>query len=338
MDIYDIVRGMLSSDKFGEILNRYKQKKPVPMRIRKRIFGAAIMWPSAKIPWSVLKESLSNIPVVRRGTAPYREASEGVQLTEIIPQGFDVLHWISATDLNNYKTQGLKNIQSYLDIIQFAKMRKIEKSTEALCAQALTGKISYPMKTEDGALDTFDVDFGRTQSYTFAKSLLDPTATIADVFSALQEMDAKLQDKGYGDDVVTLCGKTLFAKIIDLASNVKSNVLSVTFGNKSVNIGGYEVELENGSYDTVIAGNKATQKTVPDDQMVMVDIAAGHNFYYAAIDDLDANLQALPFFTKPIKKDAPSGIDLNIQSKPLPAVVVDAICWSSDALKPVAGK
>lgn len=337
MDIYDIVRGMLSADKFGEILNRYKQKKAVPMRIRKRVFGAAIMWPSAKIPWSVLKESLSNIPVVRRGTAPFRDTGEGIELTEIIPQGFDVLHWISAADLNNYKTQGLKNIQSYLDIVQFAKMRKIEKSTEALCAQALTGKISYPMKSENGALETFDVDFGQTLRYTFEKSLLSPDATIANVFSALQEMDAKLQDKGYGDDVVTLCGKTLFAKIIDLASNVKSNVLSVTFGDKNVNIGGYVVELENGSYETVIAGNKTVQKTVPDDQMVMIDIAAGHNFYYAAIDDLDANLQALPFFTKPIKKDAPSGIDLNIQSKPLPAVVVNAICWSDDALKPVAG-
>lgn len=336
MDIIDILRGLLAPQEWADLLNKYKKRKPVPMRIRNKVFGQAIFYPSVRIPWSVLKETLSNIPVVRRGTKAYQLGGDDIETQAIEPQGFSTVSYISAAELNNMKALGLQNIQKFFDMLQFGVMRKIEFSTEALCAQSLTGKISYPMKTAEGALETFDVDYGETLRHNFATSLNAADATIETVYTALQEMDEAIQAKGYGINVETLCGKTLFARIVTLAGDKKSNVLDVKVSKGQVSVGGYIINLENGSYETMAGGIKTRVQTVDDDKMVMVDLDAGHNLYYAALDDLDAGLQALPFFSKVKKVDDPSGADVYTMSKPLPAVVVDAICWADNALAPVA--
>lgn len=332
MDIIDILRGMLAPQEWAELLNNYKKRKSVPMRIRNKVFGQAVFYPSVRIPWNVLKETLSNIPVVRRGTKAYQLGGDDLETQSIEPQGFSTVSHVSAAELNNLKALGLKNIKKHFEMIQFGVMRKIEVSTEALCAQALTGKISYPMKTANGANELFEVDYGETLRYAFQKSLNSADATIEDVYIALQEMDEAIQAKGYGMNLEVLCGKTLFARILTLAGKNTSNVLDVKVGKGQVNVAGYVINLENSSYQTVIGGMKAPVKTVPDDQMVMIDLDAGHTPYYAALDDLDAGLQALPFFSKVAKVEDPSGANVYTMSKPLPAVVVDAICWSDGAL------
>ncbi len=42
----------------------------------------------------------------------------------------------------------------------------------------------------------------------------------------------------------------------------------------------------------------------------MIAKDAGHRLVYCAVDDLEANLRAMPFFIKPVKSDDPSGIKL----------------------------
>ncbi len=332
MDIIDILRGLLAPKEWAELLNNYKKRKPVPMRIRNKVFGKAIFYPSVRIPWNVLKETLSNIPVVRRGTKAYQLGGNDLETQSIEPQGFSTVSHVSAAELNNLKAIGLTNIQKFFDMLQFGVMRKIEFSTEALCAQSLTGKIAYPMKTADGANELFEVDYGETLRYSFETALSAADATIEHVYTALQEMEEKIQEKGYGMNVETLCGKTLFARIVTLAGKNQSNVLDVKVGKGQVNVGGYIINSESGSYETMSGGMKSRVKTVGDDKMVMIDLDAGHNLYYAALDDLDAGLQALPFFSKVKKVDDPSGADVYTMSKPLPAVIVDAICWADNAL------
>lgn len=333
MDIIDILRSLLAPQEWAELLNNYKKRKPVPMRIRKKVFGEAVFYPSVRIPWNVHKETLSNIPVVRRGTKAYQLGGNDLETLSIEPQGFSTVSHVSAAELNNLKALGLKNIKKFFEMLQFGVMRKIEVSTEALCAQSLTGKIAYPMKTADGAMELFEVDFGETLRYNFNRSLKATDATIEQVYTALQEMDEAIQAKGYGANLEVLSGKTLFARIVTLAGKNKSNVLDVKVSKGQVNVGGYLINLENGSYETMVGGTKTRVKTVDDDKMVMIDLEAGHTPYYAALDDLDAGLQALPFFSKVKKVDDPSGADVYTMSKPLPAVVVDAICWADDALK-----
>lgn len=332
MDIIDLLQSLVSGDEWIKTLNAYKKKNKVPMRIRNKVFGAARFWPQASIPWSQLKETLTNIPVVRRGTNSYLLGSDGLQTESITPHGFNTVTPITAAELNNLKAIGVKNLKTWVDGVNMSNMRKFDVSTEALCAQAITGEISYPMKTEAGAMEVWQVDYGETQTYTFDEKLTSADADIMDVYKALQAMDEQLQSKGFGANVETLCGKDLFAVIGKLAGQSQSNILKVEVNKGSINIGGYIVTLENGSYQTYSAGSKVATKTVPADRMVMIDIDAGHTLWYASIDDIDAGMKALPFFSKVVKVEDPSGANLYNRSKPLPAVVVDAICWADGAM------
>ena len=58
------------------------------------------------------------------------------------------------------------------------------------------------------------------------------------------------------------------------------------------------------------------------------DRAAGYSFIYAAVDDIDANFLATPFWAKPIKTTDPDGYTLLGQSKPLPVPNVKGIVKS----------
>ena len=56
---------------------------------------------------------------------------------------------------------------------------------------------------------------------------------------------------------------------------------------------------------------------------------AVHTLFYCALDDLDANLQPMPYFSKPIESKDPSGTKIVGRSKPFPVPVVKAICWAT---------
>jgi len=49
---------------------------------------------------------------------------------------------------------------------------------------------------------------------------------------------------------------------------------------------------------------------------------------YCAIDDIDAQLAPLPFFSKAVKVENPSAWELYGKTKPFPVPIVDAICWA----------
>ena len=58
-----------------------------------------------------------------------------------------------------------------------------------------------------------------------------------------------------------------------------------------------------------------------------MDVAAPHALHYCALNDLDAALQPLPFYAKPVMSDDPSGVKIIGTSKPMPAPVIKAIAW-----------
>jgi len=65
---------------------------------------------------------------------------------------------------------------------------------------------------------------------------------------------------------------------------------------------------------------------VSDKDVMMIATDAGHRLVYCALDDLDANLQPLPFFAKPIPIKDPSGYKLIGESKPFPIPNTEGIC------------
>lgn len=334
MNVIDLFRSWTKPDVWNAYLKAYKKRKPVKMPIRNDIFGPAIPWNDVALPYSELKDTLTNVPVVRRGSASLAIKSEDSAIKSIEVQGFILSHFVSAATLNNLKALGSVSAKQYFDLQNNNMLRRVEKGIEAMCAQALTGKVEYPMKLEDGSFDTFEIDFGETETYeaTGEVDLSSADTKLSDVFKLLQSMEEKIEDRGYGGDTLTYAGKVAFGYIMDIASSNNTRNIPVQIKESEIVIGGYTIKRMSGKYKTWVGGAVDNQAKIPDGSLCMVDKEAGHSFYYLAIDDLDAGLKALPFFTKPIKSDDPSGAKMIGHSKPVPAPVVGAICWCADAI------
>lgn len=340
MNVIDWFRGFIKADTWANYLNAYKKRKPVKMPIRQAVFGPAIFWQDVALPYSELKDTLTNVPVVRRGSASLAVKEEDTSLKSIEVQGFVMSSMVTAAKVANLKSMGMKSAQQYFSVINDNFQRRVDKGIEAMCAQALTGKVEYPMKTEGGAIETFEIDYGETEQYEAADDidLSSPDTKLSAVLGLLQAMEEKIEDRGYGGDTVTYAGKLAFSYIMDIASNQNTRNVPVTITESQIVIAGYKVQRMAGRYKNWVGGATEMTEKVPDSSLCMVDTEAGHSFYYLAIDDMDAGLRAVPYFSKPIPQDDPSGIKVIGYSKPVPAPVVGAICWCADAIAVPAGE
>lgn len=333
MDIIDIFRSFTKPDLWVAFLEKYKKLKDVPMPVRNTVFGPAELWHDVSLPYSEIKDTTTNAPVVRRGTTAWALDDDDSAVKAIETQGFVLSKYITAARLNNLKAMGMKNAKAYFDSQNRKMMRIIDKGVESLCAQAMTGKLSYPMKTENGQYDTYDLDFGPTGTYSASGiDLQSPDTTLADVLVLLQGMAEPIEDKGYGGENLTYAGKTAFAHIARIAMGNDTRNVAVTVNESEINIAGYRVRRLSGKYTTVAGGAQVSADKMPATSLCMIDLSAGHSFYYLAIDDLDAELKALPYFSKIVKSEDPSGASVIGHSKPVPVPVVGAICWCSDAI------
>ncbi|MBE8578647.1 major capsid protein [Vibrio sp. OPT18] len=339
MDIIDLFRSYTKMDVWGEYLNKYRKLKPVNMPVRNAVFGPAIFWHDVTLPFSEIKDTLTNVPVVRRGSASLALMDEGAEANGIEPQGFVMSQHVTAARLNNLKSQGLKMPKQYFDLQNDKMLKRIDKGIEAMCCQALSGRVEYPLKLENGQFDTFSINYGTPAVYQAAAgniNLADPNTKLSDVFKMLQAMEQNIEDNGYGGSSLTYAGRVAFSHIMDKATSNNTRNIQVTINENEITIGGYKVVRLSGKYDTIVGGRQAKVDKMPEDALCMVDLEAGHSFYYLAIDDLDAGLKALPFFSKTVKVEDPSGATIIGYSKPVPVVVVGAICWCNDAVAAVA--
>jgi hypothetical protein len=234
---------------------------------------------------------------------------------------------ITGVDLNNLKMLG--NNQASLDAWAQVKTdylrRVVRATTEAMCAVSLSGTLSYPVQLEGGGFDTYEVIYGAIQSLVPTKLWDANDITIGKIFSDLTDMQLKLQLKGYGGIIETWAGKTAYNALFAAAENSKTTAkIRIEITDQGINIGGFLIKRRAEQYRNPQTG--AMAQIVGDKVIKMIAMDAGHVMPYAALDDLDSNLQPMPFFIKPIKTDNPSGYQLVAESKPLPVPNVDGIC------------
>jgi len=234
---------------------------------------------------------------------------------------------VTGGDLNNLKV--LQGDQASLSAWAQAKTeilrRTVRATTEAMCAVSLTGTLSWPVKLEGGGFETYSVVFGTIQTYTPAKKWDAADAKIKDVFLTLRGMHKKLKEKGYGGRIETWASEAAYNALFALAEGFVSTAqLTVAITEQGINVGGYLVKPRDELYYN--PETKAMVPVVAAKTVKMIALDAGHQMPYCAIDDLDGNLQPLPFFVKPIKTDNPSGYQLVAESKPFPIPNVDGIC------------
>lgn len=321
MEIIDLLRKCFGVQAVATLLGT---RKNVASPIRSQFFGDGGQWPFASIPYSELLGIIENVPVVRRGTQAYALDTGNNNITTIEPQGIDLSDFISAAVINNLKALSSDGVQAYANQIMNRMMNTAQRTTEALCAQALTGKISYPMKAANGAMDAYEIDYGMPN--TLPDADLSSATSIMDFYDVLDKIYQTLQDHGYGDSMTIGAGKTAFSLALKLAESSKSNVLKVSIVNQGeISVGGYTIKLQSGRYKSF--GGLMVPK-IPDNALCAEDLSAGAQVKYLALDDIENGLQPLPFGTSTDIKKNPSILEIIGRSKPLPIVAVGAICWA----------
>ncbi len=328
MNLAQLIAQLLTPEFIGELLSKFKKAHKVKYPIRDLIYGKGVQHPFASISLADLQRQLSNIPVVRRGTEAYALDSAKGTLVKIEPQGVEMSDFISAADLNDlsviFAQHGEKAIKNYLETRINDMLIVTQKSIEALAAQSITGELAYPMKTDVGT-EPYVVEFGDTLKYTPTDKLTS-SSTVADLYLYLAKMHEAMQDKEYGDDVVTLAGAKAYALALNIVSSSNQKTIAVQIGKLGeLNVGGFIIMQQSGKYKGF---NGAMTDKVDTNSFCMIDKNAAHKLYFLALDDIKAGNKPLPFFATHSIKDNPSGIDIIGRSKPLPAPIVSAIIWS----------
>ncbi|MGE4545835.1 MAG: major capsid protein [Pedobacter sp.] len=258
------------------------------------------------------------MPLTRRG-APSISIAAGTgqaDFFEPFPINPDV--FVGAHDINNLKLLGPASKQAWAQQKTDLLRRTIRETTEAMAAIAITGTLAWPVQLEGGAFDTYQVVFGTPVAYVPDKKWDAADAKISHVMQQLQDMQEALQDNGYGSVIEFWAGKTAYGALLVLAEKVTTTAkVRVEISDKGIDIGGFLVKRRTEKHRNPQTG--AMVPTVADNDLVAIAMDAGHVMPYAALDDLDANLQPLPMFVKPIEKQNPSGIQLVGNSKPFPS-------------------
>ncbi|UJZ95051.1 major capsid protein [Photobacterium damselae subsp. damselae] len=327
MDLIQLISQLLTPEFIGSLLVKFKKNHTVKYPVRDLIYGKGKQHHFSSIALSDLQKELSNIPVVRRGTEAYALNRGKGGLTKINPNGVEMSDFISASDINDlavlFQQHGEAAIKSYLENRINDMLVITQKTTEALAAQSLSGTINYPMKTDAG-MDLYTVEFGTPLNYDGTK--LTKTSTVSDLYMYLNQMHEQMQTKEYGDDVITLAGNEAFALVLGITSTSNQKTILVKMDSQDqINIGGYIIQKMTGKYKGV---NGAMTNKVDNKSFCMIDKNANHQLWYLALDDIKAGNSPMPFFASHDIKNNPSGVEIIGRSKPLPAPITNAICWS----------
>ena len=282
----------------------------------------------------IIKQSVKAMPLARRGGRSINiSGSTGTtEFYEPLPIHPDIA--ITGAELNNLRLfmQGGPNSKELLNTWAQNKTeilrRTVRNTTEAMCASALTGTLAWPVKLEGGGFENYTINYGTNLTIPYAGNFVqwdNANVKISDVQNLLIQISVLFQENGTGQKNVYWAGKDAFIALYNIASKVlTSSRLSINISGTSIDINGTVIQLRSEQYWD--PQNAVFKPIVPVDYLKVIDVEAGHRMPYAAIDDLDGNLEPMPFFIKPIRTENPSGYSLIAESKPLPVVNTLGIC------------
>lgn len=288
------------------------------------VYGNRITHPLPVLGIDELMSINGNVPLVRRGTAAYPLAGDNRGITYLEPQPVDVSSFLGATDLNNLKLLGSQGVEYWARGKVDTQRRACRATTEALACQSLTGTISYPMKIE-GGMDTFTVKFGDILSYTISKKWDHADTTVADILLDLITMGNTIKQKaGFGAKMIYVAGAKTFVAVANKVLTMGDSKIAAEVTEKGISLAGFTIMLGSGGYKNLSSG--AWVPVVGDKDVQAIALDAPWKLFYCALDDLDANLLPMPFYSKPVKIENPSGYNIIGMSKPVPVPVCNATC------------
>ena len=218
---------------------------------------------------------------------------------------------IAAGESTSVETQLAQWIQELRD--------SVSASTEILVRQAMSGKISYPYSTINGAGGVCEITLGTP--HTLKSASLSASSTLVDVQKMFESALAEHSNKtGATGRPVFLMGYAAYAALVDVLIKMGSSAPVVWNTNGLTLLGKYSIQTAALTYQ--LPGDKTVHKIIADNSVRIYDQANPGKLIYAALDDLDANLAPLPFYAKPVEVNDPDGVKLIGASKPFPALAM----------------
>lgn len=287
--------------------------------------------PLALIGISDLVSVVQTVPVVHRDGTPIALKGETAATYFIAPLPIKVKVPVTASELND-----LKVIMKDSAAVAAWRTRKVDQirqtvrnTTESMCAVvAATGKLSWPVETEGGRRELWEVDYGAPLTVT-PPARLSAASSVADVYDLLDLMEEKIRRAGMGGNVEFWAGRDVVRVLLKMAEQYKSTANGTPYSLKveqgQIVVAGYVIRFMKETYPSPEDENKWLDKLAPKTLLATATSAPG-TIWYCAIDSISADNAAIPLHIVPVARDDDSGITLIGQAKPLPARPSRASC------------
>lgn len=275
---------------------------------------------------------LNEVPMVMRGGRSVSTGSGSVGVTFFEPLPVKPSREITGQDLNNLRML-MGNRASMNNWAQNTvdQLRRIcRKTTEGVAATALTGTLSWPVKLDGGGWETYEVKFGDPLTAVAAKLLDADGANLSDLYGLCSKIRTTIQNAGVGGGSVGfLAGESVFAKALTIAENIRTTAkhnIRVELIDGAVVIGNFEIRECAETYRNPRTGDLV--KKIPDHKILGYAKDTPGKVFYCALDDVDGNLQAMPFLPRVDKLPEGVGVKVIGQTKPMPVRSPKTICWA----------
>jgi len=313
------------------IAQRLQALPPLYSTVVDTFFSRKVNHPFDKVGRSDIIAVGAPTPLIARGAPSLPLGPGAISLDDYEPFETANHQFFTAADMNRMKNLDEMSIQARLAGVDDNLRRVCRATTEGIASTALTGTITWPVALEGGGTEIYTVNFGSPLSYTVASTDKwdAEKVNIRKVFAQLDEIETLIKNSGYGGKVEFWAGKDAYTALLALSEVYGENPkakLRVEVSKDGISVGGFTLKKMSETYIHPDTG-AATYK-VPPGKIMAYATDAVHTLFYCALDDLDANLQPMPYFSKPIDTKDPSGVKIVGRSKPFPVPVPKAICWA----------
>lgn len=266
-----------------------------------------------------IQDETGAVPVITRGSRSYSVGIEKRSLGMIEVAPLTMSRLITGAELNTLAAMGdTDGINAKLSETVENLRDRTAVSTEILVCQSLSGKIEYPVRVEGGASDTYTVELGKP--VTVSAASLNASSKLSDVLKALETQFIAQQKTGCAGDVRFLCGSDFYALVIELVAGATGNVPVQWTDYGCILYGKYRLMPMSTTYS--LPGKTDVTSVIDSKSVQTVDLTHTGKLFYAALDELDAQMHALPFFASYEEIKDPSAVKVLTSSKPLPAFAV----------------
>lgn len=261
--------------------------------------------------------AIGTVPLSGRGSPSVSTDGVGKTRSIIEPCELKPSRFISARDINDLIAAGdTDSIQAEITEIVASLRDTVVTSLEQMARQAFTGKINFPIKTEGNTNDNFELELGKPKDFGTASL---KGANLGSVQKWLEELNTK-QCAISGGNVGYMLGAEAYEKVCDIIIAAGNAAPVVWSADGMTLFGKYKLFTMAGNY--TLPGSSTASAILGKNEVRTFDTSNMGKLFYCALDDLDARLAPMPFYTKPVYSKDPDGVKIVGMSKPLPAVAV----------------